>query len=206
MTEKSGIEMLEEILHRLSSIEKRLDVMDQNIKTIANSSKLSELINKAAGTTLDGWTKAAKPGLPKIQKPEIPNVKDKIEAIKNKAGGFKNFSFEASDASKTDQVPPRRGAALPPGSNILVKGKIKFDQGDKTVPLSGISVKIYDSQDKEVKNTKTNRAGHWMSHLPPGQYVALFEGTINGKKLLPQNKNFEVPESLPEGQIEFEVI
>lgn len=205
MAEKSGIEMLEEILLRLGNMEKKLDVMDRNIKTIANSSKLAELVNNAAGTKLDDWAKATKPGIAKVVAPEIPDVVKKIDAIKQKAG-FKNFSFQASDASKTDQVAPRRGASLPPGSSILVKGKLKFDKGDKTVPLSGISVKIYDAQDNVVKSTKTNRAGHWMSHLPPGQYVALFEGAIDGKKLLPQNKNFEVPKELPEGQIEFEVI
>jgi len=219
MIEKSGIEMLEEILHRLSIIEQRIDVMDKNIKTVANSAKIADLVNKAAGTSLDTWSKAAKPGVPKdfsamnenvgAKNFDHGDVKKQIEDIKNKAG-FKNFDFEVTDASKLPGAPvPHRGARnelKPKIRNILVKGVLKIEKNDDVVPLSGVSVKIYDTQDQLVKNTKTNRAGHWMSHLPPGKYVALFAGEVAGKKLLSQNKNFEVPEKLPDGQTEFEVI
>jgi len=75
------------------------------------------------------------------------------------------------------------------------------DVEGKAIPLSSVSVKIYNEHDALIKETRTNRAGHWVSHLPPGKYVALFEGELNGKKLLPQNRNFLVPE----GQTEFEV-
>ena len=73
------------------------------------------------------------------------------------------------------------------------------------VPLQGINVKIFDENDKLVKQTKTNRAGHWMSQLPPGKYVALFDGKYGGKNLLQQNKNFIVPNELPSGQNYIEV-
>lgn len=192
MTEKSGINMLEEILDRIKVIEKRLSIMDNNIKSIANSANLANLIDKAAGTSLDTWAKATKPGLPK-------KTKDST--------GFKNFSFESVDAAKMAHDAPladkkSRGNT----KNIMVKGKLKINNGDKMVPLSGASVKIYNNKDEVVKQTKTNKAGHWFSQLVPGKYVVLFTGEINGKQLLPQNKNFEVPETLPKGQTEFEVI
>jgi len=201
MAEKSGIQMLEEILQRLDVMEQQFKVMDQNIKAIANSARMADLVNKAAGTSLDGWAKATKPGVP-----NIPDVKKKIEEIKAKATGFQNFKFEPSDASKLPGPPAAHRGQRPLPKNILVKGKLKIEKGDEAVPLAGVDVKIYDAKDKLVKSTKTNRAGHWMSHLPAGPYVALFEGEVDGKKLLPQNKNFEVPESLPEGQIELEII
>lgn len=198
MAERSGIEMLEEVLDRLSTIEKRLDVMDNAIKAIANSTKLAELIQKASGTPLDGWAKAAKPGIP-------ADTKKRAEEIKEKAG-FKNFSFQPADAATANTVKPNRSARAKPQKNIMVKGKLKIQKNGEAVPLASASVKIFNAEDKLIKQTRTNRAGHWMSQLPPGRYVALFEGEVDGKKLLPQNKNFDVPSELPEGQNEFEVV
>ena len=90
--------------------------------------------------------------------------------------------------------------------SIMVSGKIKVEKDGKIVPIPNVSIRIYDDRDKLVKETKTNRAGHWMGQLIPGKYVALFEGEFSGQQLLAQNKNFEVPETLPNGQTEFEVI
>lgn len=196
MTDKSGIDMLEEILDQLKTLEKRLNVMDNNIKAIVNSTNLANLIQKASNTPLDSWANASKPILPDVEK--------KIADIKKKSG-FKNFNFESVDAAKI------KGSTLIdksriPISKIMVKGRLKIDKDGKVVPLSSAVVKIYDEKDKLIKSTKTNKAGHWMSQLSPGKYVALFEGEVDGKKLLPQNKNFEVPDKLPKGQVELEII
>jgi len=200
MADKSGIEMLEEILARLDMIEKRLDVMDNNIKAINNASKLANLINKAAGTPLEGWSAAAKPGIPE-------GAKKRVEEIKSQAG-FKNFNFQPTDAaSLKDNATGRTRPPQQVGTrSVMVKGKLKIEKNGEAVPLASASVKIFDMHDKLVKQTKTNRAGHWMSQLSPGKYVALFEGEVGGKKLLPQNKNFEVPTNLPEGQREIEIV
>ena len=202
MSEKSGLEMLEEILSRLEDLEKRITIIDTTVKAIANSANLANMVSKLSGTKLDGWAKATKPGLP-----EAPNVAEKIEKIQEKSG-FKNFKFEPSDASKVSTGSAladktARGAGL---KKIMVKGRLKVSKNGESVPLASASVTIYDAKDQEVKKTKTNRAGLWMSQLSPGKYVALFEGELDGKKLLPQNINFEVPTSLPEGQTEFEVL
>jgi hypothetical protein len=192
MTAKSGIDMLEEILSYVKTLEKRLNVIDNNIKAIANSANLAKIINKASGTSLDGWAKATKPVM-------------KVEE-KNKEG-FKNFNFQSVDAAKVGQgqvLADKTSRAKP--TNIMVKGKLKIEKNGQTIPLPSAAVTIYNEQDKVVKKTKTNRAGHWMSQLAPGKYVALFEGEIDGKKLLPQNRNFEVPTTLPEGKNEFEVV
>ena len=192
---KSGIEMLEEILSRLKTLEQRLNVVDNNIKAITNVANLASLVQKAAGTPLENWAKAAKPILEKAEKKEEPEGK----------AGFKNFSFQSVDAAKT------KGAKLAnksrtPVNKIMVSGRLKIEMNKKVVPLSSVAVKIYDIKDKLVKTTKTNRAGSWRCQLAPGKYVALFEGELDGKKLQPQNKNFEVPAALPEGQTEMEII
>lgn len=190
MSARSGIEMLEEILDRLDVLEKRMDIIDNNIKTLINGSNLAKLISKAADAKLENWSQAMK-----------------TETEDEKPKGFKNFGFQPVDASKLKGTPPaERKAKSTVTNNIMVTGKLKIDRDGKTVPLSGASVTIYDVRDKVVKKTKTNRAGHWMSLLQPGKYVALFEGELDGKKLLPQNRNFEVPAELPAGQKEMEVL
>jgi len=183
-------------LKRLDTIEKKLNVLDQNMKAIANSTKMADLINKAKGTSLDGFARAT----PR----KIINAKEEIEKVRK---GFKNFKFESSDAAKTNVGAPlaQKSKVAPGPKNIMVSGKMMVNDGDKQVPLTSVSVKIYNEQDKLVKETRTNRAGHWMSQLPPGKYVALFEGEMGGKKLVPQNRTFEVPVKLPPGQATVEV-
>lgn len=56
--------------------------------------------------------------------------------------------------------------------NIRVFGHFDDDNGK---PLSGVIVRIMDANNKVVKQTKSNRAGLWMSFLPPGKYIAEFE-------------------------------
>ncbi|KKN13225.1 hypothetical protein LCGC14_1008550 [marine sediment metagenome] len=191
MTEKSGIEMLEEILDYVKTLEKRLSIMDNNIKAIANSANLADMIDKIGGTKLDNWAKATKPGLPKIEK----------------KSGFKNFGFESVDASKVVRDTALANKTERSQTNgIMVEGRLKIKKNGKIVPLCGVKVKIYDTSDNLVKNTITNRAGCWMAQLISGKYVALFTGDLDGKQLLPQNKNFEVPSTLESGQTKFEVV
>lgn len=191
MSEKSGIEMIEEILYIMKDLQDRVSIIEAHIKAIANSANLSKLVENAANADSHAWANAIK-----------PMTKDKNR--EKKEAGFKNFRFEATDASKMkDRVPKKHNRS---NGMIMAKGKLKIMHSGKAIPLAGISVKIYDSNDNLVKSTKTNKAGHWMSQLAPGRYVALFEGELNGQKLLPQNKNFEIPANLPPGENEFEVI
>ena len=181
---KSGIEMLELILSRLERLEKKVDILDQNIKKVANSAKVAELINKAIDTPIKGWTK---PSVSKEQEPKVePN-------------GKMRFKFEPSDASKMAKVattPAKRTI-----SNVIVKGKMVTVAGDKAVPLPEISVKIFDAKDKLVKETRTNRAGYYQCSLPVGKYVAEFTGKYKDQELVPQNKIFEVPAGVQEFEI-----
>lgn len=174
MTEKSGIEILEEILSRLELLEKKVDIIDRNTKLLLNDTK-------AVGSTTQ-------------VKQATAEIKTEIQKVAR--AGFKNFKFERSGASTDLNELPKQ-----PTKHVVVKGKMVAELDGKVVPLSSISVKIYNDSDMLVKETRTNRAGHWVSHLSPGKYVALFEGELNGKKLVSQNRNFVVPEN----QLEFEV-
>jgi len=199
----SGLEMLEEILRKVNALEAQMKVMDQNIKRIANTARIAEMATKAAGTPLADWSTAIapKPRAVVSAEEEIKKARAKIE---NKRP--MQFKFEQTDASKMGgpAAASHKNRAVP--KTIMCKGKMLVDSGDGELPLSGLSVKIFDSTDKIVKETKTNRAGHWMSQLAPGKYVALYEGEYDGTKLVPVNKNFEVPDSLEEGQKFVEVV
>lgn len=205
---RSGIDMIEEVLLKLNSIEQRLGVIEQVVKRTQNSAKVAEIVNRALDTKkLDGFARANQgssvpDNIPTINKKDI---KKEIEEIKeNVHSKIKKFKFEPSDASRMKQPSANRSSRS--NKNIMVKGKMVTYDGDTQVPLPQISVKIFDEKDNLVKTTKTNRAGHWMSQLAPGKYVALFEGKFNDKTLVPQNKMFEVPQELPDGQLEFEVL
>lgn len=196
---KSGVEMLEEVLEELQTLNKKVDLLDRNIKQIANSAKVADLLDKAMGTKLDTFARAA--GRPTAQRVD---AKAEIAKIKEKQG--MKFKFEPSDASKVKRAVPAGQKARTAGpKSIMVKGKMIVMSGQQTIPLASVNVTIYNSKDKVVKETKTNRAGHWMSQLPPGRYVAKFDGEYAGQKLIPMNKAFEVPTALPEGQTEIEV-
>jgi hypothetical protein len=212
--ERSGMDMLKEILFRLDKLEKSLAVLDSNIKAVANSTKMAELINKANQTPLKDWKQATIPAFNKEEhvadvKKQIEDArKDAMEKVNTGSAGFKNFNFNPTNASA--QGMPMMTPGVPnipagPRKLVVVKGTMKIDVDGAQTALSGASVKIFDANDELVKSTRTNRAGHWMSHLGPGKYVALFEGEFAGKKLLPQNRNFEVPEKLPDGVNEIEV-
>lgn len=206
MQEKSGLEILEEIVRRLDSIERKLDVQDRNIKRIANTTQMADIINKATGTPLDDWARANKsatkqlPGIADAKK-QIEDLQSEIEStIHNKKMRFKFESMDASKLNAPSAISHKK--ATVPASTIMCKGKMLIESKGQQVPLSGVSVKIYDEKDKLIKSTKTNRAGHWMSQLAPGNYVALYEGEFEGQKLVPINKTFNVPDKL-EGDKKF---
>jgi len=199
MTDKSGIDMIEELLEEVRLLHKKVDLLDRNLKEVANSAKLADLITRATGTKLDGFARAA-------GKAKIVDAKEEVKRVKDKAQKMQ-FKFEPADASKIKQpgaLANKGPRVIAPGTTkkVVVKGKLVTMLGEQSVPLSQIDVQVVDDKDKVIKNTKTNRAGHWISHLPPGRYVATFTGEYGGKKLTPINKKFEVPEGVDEFEVQ----
>lgn len=183
MTERSGIDMLSELILEIKMLRKEVKILDQNIKRIANSTKVAEIATKALNTPLKDWVK---PNNPKIEA-VIGNKK----LVDNKNLRFK---FEPVDASKTAQKSPNRSADKV--TRCMCQGKMIVTKDGKPVPLPNLDVKIFDAKDNIVKETKTNKAGMWMSQLVPGNYVANIEGKFNGKDLYPVNLPFTVKKGM----------
>ena len=177
MTERSGIDMIEELLAEVKRLNKKVGVMEQLLKKVANSAKISEIATKALETPLKEW---AKPGSKRVE------AFSKGEVKENK----KRFKFEPTDAAKIKQEPSNRSVKV--NKMCMCSGKMVVSDKGRSIPLPGVNVKIFDDKDNVVKQTKTNRAGSWMSQLPAGNYVALCEGEFNGQTLYPININFQV--------------
>lgn len=188
MSDKTGIEMLEELLQKVELLSKKVDILDQNIKKIANSAKLSELIDKAATANISGWSK--------------PKAEAKAAVAPEEQPKGMRFKLEPVDASKVKQVQANRNTkSVPTNKPAMVKGKMITLTNNQPTPLPDITIKIFDGKNKLMKETKTNRAGQWMAQLSPGRYVVEMTGKYKGQDLVPQNKIFE----LPAGVDEFEV-
>ena len=187
MAAKSGMDILEEILTEILTLRKELKILDQKIAHIANSAKIADLANRALGTDFHEFT-VSKPKIMPANKPAKPKVL--AAAVPETPTKGTRFNFERSDASKTDQIQPNRAGRNT--STTLVSGKMITVINKQNVSLSGLIVKIFDNKDNLIKETKTNRAGTWLSHLQPGQYVVNIEGQYKGQDLVPVNMHFEV--------------
>ena len=179
-SEKSGLDLINELIEIVNLLSKKVDVIDQNIKKIANSAKVSELMNKASEMNLSGWNKP----------------KASVQAVNpaEQAKGMR-FNLEPQDASKLkDKVnkPPI----------IMTRGKVITYINNKPIHLPGITIKIYDKKNTLVKETKTNGGGEWRAGLSAGKFVMEITGKYKGNEMAPVNKVFEVPE----GASEYEVI
>lgn len=94
----------------------------------------------------------------------------------------------------TSTVPAPTEEQLPATTKVLGKLKNKEDK-----MLAGVLVKIFNSGNKVIKETKTNRAGEWMCFLPPGYYKAeyLLENIINANvsfSVSPEQQLLRVPQ------------
>ncbi len=167
MTDKDT-QILEEILKKISTIVQQIVILDKNIKTIANSIKSSNITDKT----------------PVVVLPEkVAPAVNKIAPADKNISGFRHFKFESADASKNNTGEVLAQKQRPStNNNIVVKGKMMTNNDGKVIPLPGVSVKIYDDKDALVKETKTNRGGEWRVFLPPGKYVSLFEGKLDGQE------------------------
>lgn len=93
-----------------------------------------------------------------LPKGHLPNVKQSTPP-----SGEKSATVGKKEKHQTSSVTPRQ--------NTKVTGKFA-DARNK--PIAGIEVTVVDANNNVVKQTRTNRAGRWMSYLPPGHYSAEF--------------------------------
>lgn len=197
--ERSGIEMLAELLAEVKLLHQKVDLLDRNLKAVANSAKLADLVTKASGTKFDAFARAGG-----VQAQAV-DAKEIIQKAKDQTQSGMRFKFEPADASKIKQPNLLANKARVPVMEVpkkaIVSGKLVTMNKDQALPLSQVDVKIFNDKDELVKETKTNRAGHWVSHLPAGKYAVSFSGEVDGKKLSPINKIFVVPEGVSEFEV-----
>lgn len=192
MSEKSGMEILEELVQEVKRLNQKVDVMDRLLKQVANSAKISEIATKALNTPLKNWAQHVVS--PKKNNQAQAVSKEAVQGAKEAAPSEgMRFKFEPTDAARLQQEAPNRAARRTVEPVMcMCEGKMVASNKGQNVPLPGVSVSIFNDKDELVKQTKTNRAGSWMSKLSPGRYVALCEGKYQGKALYPININFEV--------------
>jgi hypothetical protein len=102
--------------------------------------------------------------------------------------------------------PPKPGKMMiqtdkPKKEGVMANGKLVILVDKKPTPISDAIIKIFNEQDKLVRETKTNRGGVWMCCLAPGKYVVEITGKYKGKDLVTQNKNFVIPTGVKEFEI-----
>lgn len=185
MTEKSGIDMISQLLKEVKLMNQKLNILDANVKKIMNSAKISEIATKALNTPLKDWATPNK--IKRIEAVLAPETSTNIIKKENI-----RFNFEVTDAAKLKRESPNRSSRPEAPTLCMCNGKMVISVGSKNAPLPNLDVKIYNDKDELIKETKTNRAGNWMSQLPVGRYVANIEGKLKGKQLYPVNLNFEV--------------
>lgn len=166
MAERSGLDMLEEVLLRMDRLEKQNAMMERLIKQIANSAKISELTQK----TMEKM------------------VREKVS--KARAEPFDPTKMLDVSKEKSGVVQKKKIKSCACQGNLIIQ------DGKKEIPLPDMHVMIMNDRDELIKETKTNRAGAWMAWLPPGKYVMFAQGEYHGQEVYPVNINFEVKEGV----------
>ena len=170
MTEdKTAIELIYEMHAMLESLDSRMSMLEKNV-LILNDKFNGELLREV------------RKGMPMGLSADTPSAENEI---------LRPQGPTVIGPDRLKQNPQPKNLLR---QNVKVTGKF-LDMRQK--PIFDIEVTIIDANNTVLKQTKTNRAGQWISFLPPGQYSAEFvkEG------MAPQFKTFQ----LIEGQTEVEV-
>lgn len=165
MEQKTGIQMIEEIMGNQAVLDRRLQVIEQLLKQLLSVANAP--VCQAPGVELNGRP-AKVPAAPGI---EINGQPAKAQP--------------SIEGSVPVQEPLIRAAA-----NARVIGRI-VEEGK---PVPEVNVTVYDDRDNAIKRTRTNRSGEWMAQLPPGKYAAecLLEGRVNGNVVFTVEPNAKI--------------
>lgn len=143
----SAIDAIYEILNRFENLEKKVSIIDDNIKLISN--KLSKL-NKNAAQLAEVDTR-------QIEQTVLQNPSgEKREVERLVLGNTKTYGYLVNKAKQ---------------------------------PVQDVTVNVYDSNSRLIKNVKTDNNGYWEVRLPSGKYGIEY---IH-KAFKPINKTIEIP-------------
>jgi hypothetical protein len=147
MEEKSALDMIDEMYRMMQSMQRTIQMMDRNVKL---------LNDKANGTLFADAISALKSS--KLT-PTQKAIAADLDAP-SQVGVIQQSITDEQPIPYTQKV------------NAKVNGKLTTEDGK---PIHGVNIIIMNSANKVVKNTRTNRAGMWMTHLPPGKYSIRYE-------------------------------
>jgi hypothetical protein len=189
MAEKSGLEMIEDIMKKVDLLERRFTNIEQMMKEMLNRANGFEGPRKPSmcATAAQPRPSMMPTGIPPQKIGDAPVVELPEEEGQEVMLGPENIARKEIQIGDT---PP----GVVTGAKTKVMGKIKDTDGRF---VSGVNVKVSDANGQVVKETRTNRAGDWMCFLPPGQYGAEYYL----KDMIHANVRFH----LEEGQTVFRV-
>jgi hypothetical protein len=123
-------------------------------------------------------------------------MEDNLKLLNNKLSKLpRPTPFPPVKKDSSPEPPPRQQKV-----EKLLLGNIKlfgYIVNKVKVPIAEVAVNVYDSNNKLVKNAKTNEDGHWEVRLPPGKFGVEY---IH-KKFKPVNKTVELVDGTKECEV-----
>jgi len=133
-------------LEMIESLLEKVELLDRRFITVEQNVK--ELLSRANGF--------------------VPNSKP---SLKSEPTIKQGPSILGTEPNATEINAMNAGAMKSATNTTKVMGKIKNKEGKS---LIGVNVTVVNESGDVVKQTKTNRAGEWMSFLPSGKYKARY--------------------------------
>ena len=123
-------------------------------------------------------------------------MEDNLKLLNNKLSKLpKPTPFPPVKDNTSPEPPPRQQKV-----EKLLLGNIKlfgYIVNKVKVPIAEVAVNVYDSNNKLVKNARTNADGYWEVRLPPGKFGVEY---IH-KKFKPVNKTVELADDTKECEV-----
>lgn len=123
-------------------------------------------------------------------------VEDNVKIINNKLSKLSKPNPLPLDKNEGRSVLPQRQQKV----ETLVLGNIKlfgYIVNKAKSPLEDVAINVYDSNNKLVKNMKSDKDGYWEARLPSGSYGVEY---IH-KKFKPINKTVHLKDGTKEVEV-----
>lgn len=180
---KTGLELLEELVNKISILDKRLITIEYLMKELLNN-KNAKVINEIL--PIKEEIKTTK-GSVKIELNEkldmneinnVPEIKKQNEIKVSEINEPKNIPESQNVLKNACEIKTIKEVATNDGPKTRVIGRIKNKNG-KGIP--GVNLKVYNETNEMIKETRSNSSGEWICLLPVGNYkaVAYLENIIN---------------------------
>ena len=170
MVERKATELLDEINTRLINIERNLKLQDFQQKLIINNFK-KFFENKVVPDLIKNPQPKEEFTKPEIVPESLIDKKKKLMSI---------------NKTKSVEITPDEEIK---GKLIPVTQRVVSVNGD---PVNSADVKIFTTNNKEIKSIKSTTSGRWQTALPPGKYILKVSGKYN-EEPIEYSQTFDVP-------------